>query len=646
MGSKKLISILIISVMICAGAVSITEYYRDNRSSPNTHTVIGVFGPSVQLFCSNNADSKGFHLSNNTTINVQLYLPVPQADHHDLHTIDMSGMNRYNNSVEDLLMNITLYPWNDTYTKFFMPLTFNHVAHEWSIVMKNYVGKTDLSMSVEAAKTVSHDNGTVYIYQYYNNVPFDPCNVNIGELSAVTENPGVSTGVNMNMMNRWFNGSDVNVTQYSRVDYTPVNFYVNLSFSDQQLQIVHEKHSVTDVSGTNASMKNRQVNDYRITPVKCGNPKVIYEYRYYNVTSSIMDNVTDFNGMLPLSIAHIGRNADNGKSLVGIGNTIALLDSTINLSSNRICENSGQITTTMSSKPSVSKIFSSIEGASSTVAIAYPTEILKDLNPNLTESNALNHTTILIGIPGVSYFFGRYSTYTYHHRVKLEILECPNTGSWSINVLSNIITSTKLDGRYTVSEITNINTTQGLQLSFSYLPISAAWVIQHYMKSGTGSFTLNDSGSGDTYSSATVYEHTKGWMEVSNAYKQVSDGLKIFSATMGLELAIVSAESAANGADMDTTEPAVILAVASIIAHVIGLSGDILGDMSSVGSFSNSRYSGVYSSISNSPAGLPGSDYVVNYFQSGNPIELSLDGQTYSFYAPENFFNATAITTV
>jgi len=163
------------------------------------------------------------------------------------------------------------------------------------------------------------------------------------------------------------------------------------------------------------------------------------------------------------------------------------------------------------------------------------------------------------------------------------------------------------------------------------------------MKSGAGSFNLNESGFRKTYSSSTFYEHTTGWLNVSNAYKQVSDGLKIFSATMGLELAIVSAESAANGVDMDATEPAVILAVASIIAHVIGLSGDILGDMSSVASFSSTTNAQIYSGISNSPA--PGSNYVVNYFQSGNPIELNLDGQTYSFYAPENFYNATAITT-
>ncbi len=94
---------------------------------------------------------------------------------------------------------------------------------------------------------------------------------------------------------------------------------------------------------------------------------------------------------------------------------------------------------------------------------------------------------------------------------------------------------------------------------------------------------------------------------------------------------------------MDATEPAVILAVTSIIAHVIGLSGDILGDMSSVGSFSNTGNAQIFSFISNSPA--PGSNYTVNYFESNNPIELNLNGQTYFFHAPDNFYNATEITT-
>ncbi len=643
MNNKKLTSVLIISVMIFAGAISITEYYRDNGSSPNNAGVTGVFGPSVNISCPNTLEGDGFHLSNNTTINIQLYLPVPQAVHKGLNTVDMLGMNRYNNSVEDLLMNITIYPLNDTYTKFFLPITFDRVSHEWSNITKHYTGNTDLSMTVEAIKTVTHDNGTLYIYQYYNNVPFNPLNVHIGKLSAVTEVSDSSTGASINVLNRWFNGSDVNVTQYSQVVYTPINFNVGLSFSDKPLEIVHEKHSVPNISVSNNNMKNEQMNAL-ITPVKCGNPIVKYECKYYNVTSSIIENVTDFHGMLPLSIAHIGRNADNGKSLVDTGNTISLSDSIINLSSNQVYESSsGQITTTVSPNPSVSKVFSFIGGGSATGANAYPTAMWNSLVKNSTEGKALNHTTVVIGIPGVSYYFERYSTYTYLHKEKLKILECPNTGSYSINVLSNSILKTTFDGRYTVGQITNINTTNGLQLSYSNLPISAVWVIQHYLKTKTGSFNLNDSGRGDTYSTATFYEHSAGWLNVSSAYKQVSDGLKIFSAALGLELAIVSAESAANGADMDATEPAVILAVTSIIAHVIGLSGDILGDMSSVGSFSNTGNAQIFSFISNSPA--PGSNYTVNYFESNNPIELNLNGQTYFFHAPDNFYNATEITT-
>ena len=639
--NRKLISIILISVMIFAGALSITEYYGDSSHSPTAISKTGVFGPSVILSCSNNLDDHGFHLSNNTTINIQLYLPVPQAVHKGMNTVNMSGMNRYNNSVEDLLMNVTIYPVNDTYTKFFLPLTFNHVAHEWSNVTKHYRGSTNLSMTVEATKTVTQENGTLYIYQYYNNIPFNPLNVHTGKPSAVTEVSDSSTGSSINGLNRWFNGSDINVTQYSQVEYTPINFNIGLSFSSKPLQIVHEKRFIPTISDSNVDRK--QMNDL-ITPVKCGNPIVKYECRYYNVTSSVLENVTDFNGMLPLSIAHIGRNADNGKSLVVTGNTICLSDSVINLSSNQVYESSsGQITTTISPNPSVSKIFSSIEGGSATGAVAYPTAIWNAIVKNSTESRALNHTTVVIGIPGVSYYFERYSTYTHLHREKLEILECPNTGSYSINVLSNRIIKTTLDGKYTVGEITNINTTNGLQLSYSNLPIGAVWVIQHYLKTRKGSFILNESGSEKTYSTETFYEHSTGWLNVSSAYKQVSEGLKIFSATMGLELAIVSAESAANGADMDATEPAVIVQVASIISHVIGLSGDILGDFSSVGSFSNSENGKIFFFISNSP--LPGSNYTVNYFESSNPIELNLNGQTYSFYAPENFYNATAVTT-
>ena len=382
-----------------------------------------------------------------------------------------------------------------------------------------------------------------------------------------------------------------------------------------------------------------------ITPVKCGNPIVKYEYKYYNVTSSVLENVTDFNGLLPLSIAHIGRNADNGKSLVVTTNTISTSDFAMNLSSNQVYESSsGQITTTITPIPSVSKVFSSIEVGSMTGTSAYPTAMWNSLN-GTTKSKALNHTTVAIGIPGVSYYFGRYSTYTYLHKEKLEIIKCPNTGHHSINVLSNSIISTTFDGSYTVAEITNINTTNGLQLSYSNLPISAVWVIQHYLKTKTGSFILNDSGREKTYTTTTFYDRSTGWLNISNAYyKQVSEGLKIFPATLGLELAIVSAESAANGADMDVTEPAVILAVTSKISHVIGLSGDILGDMSSVVSlFSSTGNAQIFSSISNSPA--PGSNYTVNYFESSNPLELNLNGQTYFFHTPDNFYNVTEITT-
>ena len=48
MNNKKLTSVLIISVMIFAGAISITEYCRDNGSSPNNAGVTGVFGRATE----------------------------------------------------------------------------------------------------------------------------------------------------------------------------------------------------------------------------------------------------------------------------------------------------------------------------------------------------------------------------------------------------------------------------------------------------------------------------------------------------------------------------------------------------------------------------------------------------------------------
>ncbi|MHB1435792.1 MAG: hypothetical protein ACYCPN_05605 [Thermoplasmata archaeon] len=108
-------------------------------------------------------------------------------------------------------------------------------------------------------------------------------------------------------------------------------------------------------------------------------------------------------------------------------------------------------------------------------------------------------------------------------------------------------------------------------------------------------------------------------------------------------MALADTLAAANGADFDTSEPAVIADTLSLIALTTGLSATLLSTFSSISAITGSNAVLLGNGFSNVPEAGAGSSYSMSYFESANPLSVSFNGNTYTFEAPLNYLNATAI---
>ena len=146
-------------------------------------------------------------------------------------------------------------------------------------------------------------------------------------------------------------------------------------------------------------------------------------------------------------------------------------------------------------------------------------------------------------------------------------------------------------------------------------------------------------------SQSTVWDSYSGYSNSASAIKDAHDALAVFSASLGLGLAITDTLAALNSADLDATEPSVVAQSLGLIAQATGMAATVTGLFSSISFLAKSDTASINSVISNYELpGTQGSNYAIAYYQSSTPVTFSYNGNSYSFYAPADYFNATTIS--
>jgi hypothetical protein len=345
--------------------------------------------------------------------------------------------------------------------------------------------------------------------------------------------------------------------------------------------------------------------------------------------------------MLPLQGVHIGRNAEQGNSMIVFSGGITVVDDSINLASNHVYSSpSGSITTTLSMQPSFIH-FSKVMGSNALNESIAPPEGVSELLDN--SSYAQNLTTALLGIQGVKYEFQHYSRYTYSYRDYWVEEVCP-LYRHKPHLLSQTLLSTTYDGNFTIGEIVHVNLTGGLEVFAHPVSIWDAWVMQHYLLlDSNGGVQLNVSGSGSGYQSSTIWAKTYGWTNAVKAYREAEHALDVFPAPISLGLAITATSAAASSSDFDAAS--IVTVAGGVIARIISLAPKVLGQFSSVGFISGKMAMSSIWGLSNNPLFGSGSNYTMSFYESPGRVMFTLPvGNSYFFYAPEDYLNATAIT--
>lgn len=618
-----LIGVIVVAViLVLAGAIEIGRLVTTSHVATKP---TADFGPKLQLI-NIGTDNP---VANNTTLQIQVFSAVPSAFSTQgiLHYL-IAGSAQTNNGADDELLNATLLPGNTT-SSFLLSSTFDTIAAEWAKLLAPYQGKNYPSLTVEATESVWTES-KVSIYQYYNNIPYNPANASTVTLSAAQlASPEAAA---------WFAGTGLNTSAYSQVQLTPVQLNLSVQFPATPVEV----YPISGSSGaavSTAPMRSACLQ----TDTTCTTE---YEYEDGSVTSSTLEKTTYIYGTLPLMGFQTDPGVNGGNSLVDLGASVTVLNDTINLNSAQPYENAqGQVTTAMSTSPSYSHTANVTVGTSGNSYAAVPLQISENNKNNFSVSQ--NRTSASVGIQGVEYEFQNFKQYTYEYQYEYKITLCcqGTTCHSSITLVGQTLLSTTYDGVYTSGGIININSTAGLQIAAGYDSIWVAWTMDHFVDlASNGTLSLTTSGADDTYQASSVWAETYGYTTANNALKAAQSTLADFATALSFALDIAAVAAALNAIDFDSSESVVVAAVASIIADSIGLAATLIGQFASISTYTGTEAVTFSYWFTNQPFVGSGSPYTVAYYEGSHPCSFTLSGTTYSFYAPENWMNATAVS--
>ncbi len=591
----------------------------------------GDFGPRLELAISS---GNGSLPTNNTTITVQIWSAVPSGfASGGMELQNISASRQQSNGFEDRLFN-----WTDNGSSTSVPRAgflspnFDTLAGEWAALLGRDSGSNYPSVTVIGTESV-RVGSNLSIYQYYNNLDYNPRDVPVVSVN--------STEYNSTAVEGWFNGTGIEPQNYSKLQLTDMELPLQLTFPRTPSEVIPLANGSAGngIGGAGESGSGRC--PYATTTASC---TTTYYSTDPTVTTNTLVHTSFVNGTLPLIGVHIGRNADPGTSEISLWALVFVVNDSIELNSVQTTVSAtGQTNSMMSTSPSFLYIANGTAAGSGSAFNANPTNITTHSGGN--KSTALNRTTAFAGIQGVEYSFQHYNQTSYNYHDIWEKYCCPGPTGIIIcktSLQSHTLTSV-VHGGFTDGAIVNINSTAGLQVKASFEPIYVAWVVQAlYSTSHHLNVNLTTSGSESSYQAAMLWANTTGYLSAANAYSQAASLLDTFSTSLGLALAVIEAQSAASALGFGADEPAMVAESLDLIATTTGLSANLLSTFSSISAVTGTNAGGSGYGLSDVEVGT-GSGYALQFFESANPITASFDGNSYSFEAPMNYLNATAI---
>ncbi len=621
-----------ITVMLVLGGLGLTGGLTTQiRRLPEPPKLPGDFGPRLELAIRS---GNGSIPMNNTTITVQIWSAVPSAFASGGRQLQNISANlQQSNGFEDRLFNWTENGSSPSVPRAgFLSPRFDTLAGEWASLLGRDSGSNYPSVTVIGTESV-RVGSNLSIYQYYNNLDYNPRNIPVVSVN--------STGLNSTVVESWFNGTGIEPQNYSKLQLTDLELPLQLTFPRTPSEVIPLANGSAGngIGGARESGSGRC--PYATTTESC---TTTYYSTDPTVTTNTLVHTSFVNGTLPLIGVHIGRNADPGTSEISLWALVFVVNDSIELNSVQTTVSAtGQTNSMMSTSPSFLYIANGTAAGSGSAFNANPTNITTHSGGN--KSTALNRTTAFAGIQGVEYSFQHYNQTSYNYHDIWEKYCCPGPTGIIIcktSLQSHTLTSV-VHGGFTDGAIVNINSTAGLQVKASFEPIYVAWVVQAlYSTSHHLEVNLTTSGSESSYQAAMLWANTTGYLSAANAYSQAASLLDTFSTSLGLALAVIEAQSAASALGFGADEPAMVAESLDLIATTTGLSANLLSTFSSISAVTGTNAGGSGYGLSDVEVGT-GSGYALQFFESANPITASFDGNSYSFEAPMNYLNATAI---
>ncbi|KAA8922403.1 hypothetical protein [Thermoplasma sp.] len=622
MEKDKLVSIILVSVLVVSALFSF-GYFAMHPSHAAVKGDLDL-GPRVNYHIYDDPITDMTNISrelsviNNTTINVQIFGSYP--DSNETYVLANTSLDFFNGSI-------------------FLSPQFYNVSNAWSSFISSHHLNMYPSLTIEAYENI-YENGSVYIYSYYNNIPFDPYAIKIvsmasSNLTSAIKDRSVQASIALNV----FNGTGINVGNYSNITFTPYVVNVSLSFSKKPIQVI------------NASVFTNVDVQSRADPY-CEE----YQFDYYTYSYDTYDKVTathNLTGPFPIMIVHMSKNVADGKSMIIMSGAYTIINGIVGLESDQAYKpNSGDVTTTMSSDPSY------IHNANlsvSTESVGYGVIPLDmSLNNGYNVSQANNRTTGIVAITNASYAIKDFNQYTSEYRTKWHEIVYYEEIDGKVAIChvyrENEGTSyvgTTYDGEGFSLAISYIQTTINNQLNLvaELIPNQIAYGISYLMHSDAiyKHLDLNTTGNSSSLHSSSVEYDLSGYVDASDAVKEAHNALTTFSAALGVGIATIELLNALNILDFDAGEAATALLAAELIDKVADLGSAILGDISSMGFVSDTEIASIAYSITNEALINPGSSYGISVMLTGQPMILNMNGNSYFFYAPEDYLNATSI---
>ncbi len=622
-----------ISVLIAAAAVISTfGYFHFQHASPGQGSAklpSIELGPKLSIGVYNFSTNPS--VENNTTIMVQVFGLFPQVvQGSKVLSVNLSSVNESNNTDYVQLLNTTFS--TDGVTVFLSPMFLN-VAYAWESVMS--LGDRP-SLTLEASKSV-YVNGSIDVYTYYNNILYNPMSVFVQSLKTNGSNSQVASG--------WFSNTSLNVSDYSYVNYTAMAFNEYLTFPDHPSWVAKgfEPHA----TGSRASVKGE--------PVRAGTDSGSY---YYNTTIySTYTNITGTNssaGYLPLIAVHLSNNTRYGLSEVSFfAAVIQLEDTTIGIESNQVSwTDSGEVTSSLSVTPSYEHVTNSNFESTGNSFLAMPLNESERLGNNLSSSEDM--TTAYVAIENAIYTFVHFTVYSAEYTNEYLVVRhlkpiIIDGRVYFVKYSSQSLVKSTLVNQVSVSngsigEISNIENFSHLAVTSGRVPLLANKLIQALAeRNPSQNLSLAAEGPGDSLSGGSIYSTDSSYTNANQVIKDANLAMSVFTVGLTEGLAITDALAAANGADFDGEEAAVVAETIGLIGAETALESSILSYFDTIGFVAKSTSAGIIFGITNYaiPTSSYGSNYRFVYYQSETPVTMSFDGNTYQFLAPMDYLNFT-----